>query len=112
MTRKARLTIAFLTIVFSGIVGVIILMVRVDHHSVALKWTPPPPVSGATAAAYNIYRGTHPGGPYEKIAFSAGSPNYTDRDVSSRKTYYYVVRTVDAAGRESLPSNELSAAIP
>jgi len=35
--------------------------------AVALKWTPPP-VSGATAAAYNTYRGTHPGGPYEKIA--------------------------------------------
>ena len=105
---------AVAAIVFSGMVGVIILIVRADQkpHSVYLKWNPAAPGAGAAVAGYNIYRSIRSGGPYEKIASGVISPNYTDRDVSNNKTYYYVVRTVDAAGRESPPSNQASARIP
>lgn len=80
-------------------------------HSVNLKWNPPAPVPGVTVASYNVYRGTQSGGPYEKIASGVTGASYKDRDVSSGKTYYYVVRTVDVVGRESRPSNQASAEI-
>lgn len=104
-----------LAVVLSGIAGVISLKVRDRQttHYVDLKWDPPPPATpGATAAVYDIYRSIRPGGPYQKIVSGATSPNYTDRNVSRRQTYYYVVKTVDTTGRDSSPSNEVSVVIP
>ena len=63
-------------------------------------------------ASYNVYRTTKSVGTYDKIASGVSIPNYTDRNVSGGKTYYYYVRAVDAAGRESGPSNAVSTAIP
>ncbi len=106
--------IAVLAIVLAGIVGMIMVMIGADHKSfsVHLKWNPPPAVPGVTVAGYNIYRCNQPGGPFEKIASGVSSLKYTDHDVSSGQTYYYLVRTVDAAGRQSPLSTEVSAAIP
>jgi fibronectin type 3 domain-containing protein len=114
LKRASVLPVAVVAIVFSGMVGVIIVMVKADQktRSVYLRWNPAPPGTGAPVAGYNIYRRTQSGGPYEKIASVVSSPNYTDRAVESGRSYYYEVRTVDAGGRESLPSNEVSATIP
>ena len=114
MRRGSFVPIALLAGVLSVIAGVIFLKGRENNktHYVDLKWDPPPATPGSTAAAYDIYRGTRPGGPYEKINSGAASPNYTDRSVSSRQTYYYVVRTVDTMDRDSLPSNEIAVSIP
>jgi hypothetical protein len=114
--RKASfIPIAVLVVVLAGTAGVIFLRVRDNNkpHYVDLKWDPPPPATpGSSAAAYDIYRGIRSGGPYQKINSGATSPNYTDRNVSSRQTYYYVVRTVDTMGRDSSPSNEVTVSIP
>jgi fibronectin type 3 domain-containing protein len=114
LRRTAFLPFAILAVVCSGIVGVVLFRVAAEPkpHSVYLKWKPPPPVPGVTVASYNIYRTTQSGGTYDKIASGISVPNYTDRNVSRGKTYYYCVRAVDAAGRESEPSNAVSAAIP
>ena len=115
MRRGSFIPIAVLAVVLSGTAGVIFLRVRDNQktHYVDLKWDPPPPATpGSTAAAYDIYRATQPGGPYQKINSGATSPNYTDRNVSRKQTYYYVVRTVDTMGRDSSPSNEVSVFIP
>jgi fibronectin type 3 domain-containing protein len=108
------LPFAILAVVCTGIVGAFLLRVTADQkpHSVYLKWTPPPPVPGVTVASYNVYRTTQSGGTYDKIASGISVTNYTDRNVSSGETYYYYVRAVDATGRESGPSNAVSAAVP
>jgi fibronectin type 3 domain-containing protein len=40
------------------------------------------------------------------------SLSYTDSTVQSGATYYYVTTAVDAAGNESIFSNEVKAVIP
>jgi hypothetical protein len=113
--RKSLIPIALLALVLLGIAGMIFFRARNNKttHYVDLKWDPPPPATpGSTAAAYDIYRGTRPGGPYQKINSGATTPNYTDRNVSRRQTYYYVVKTVDTLGNDSTPSNEVAVSIP
>lgn len=115
MRKRSLIPIAVLAVVLLGIAGMRFLRVRDNQttHYVDLKWDPPPPATpGSTAAAYDIYRGTRPGGPYQKINSGATTPNYTDRDVSRSQTYYYVVKTVDTMGRDSVPSNEVAVSIP
>lgn len=78
-------------------------------HSVTLTWA----ASKSPVKGYNVYRGTKSGGPYSRINPSlVQGLSYEDRDVKSRKTYYYVSRSVDANGRESLNSSEIAATIP
>lgn len=79
------------------------------QHSVSLNWTE----SDANAVGYNVFRSTITGGPYSQINTSqVTSAAYTDLSVSSGSTYYYVVTTVDAAGGQSVYSNETQAIIP
>jgi fibronectin type 3 domain-containing protein len=63
-------------------------------------------------AGYNIYRSTISGSGYVKLNSSllSGS-DYTDVNVSSGTTYYYVVTAVDTSGLESVYSGEVSAAL-
>lgn len=79
-------------------------------HSVALSWNP----STSTVAGYNLYRGTQTGGPYSTRLNSSLLPatSYTDSNVASGITYYYVSTAVDSSNNESVYSNEASAAIP
>jgi len=81
-------------------------------HSVTLSWQPPSDGAGPHVVAYNIYRGTSPGGPYARLASGIENPTFKDELVHTGATYYYVVRSVDKLGRESLPSNEARATIP
>jgi len=76
---------------------------------VTLNWN----ASTSTVAGYNVYRGTVTGGPYAKINSSlVSSLGYTDSNVQSGTTYYYVTTAVDSSGNESTFSNEASAPIP
>jgi hypothetical protein len=79
------------------------------RHTVTLKWQ----ASSSQVAGYNVYRRTTPAGNYVRINSSPVPGNtFTDITVESGLTYYYVTRAVDALGRESVNSNEASAAIP
>jgi hypothetical protein len=77
-------------------------------HSVALGWK----ASTSTVVGYNVYRGTQSGGPYATVASANGGTAFNDGSVQSGQTYYYVVTAVDAAGSESVYSNQVQAVIP
>jgi len=62
-------------------------------------------------ASYNVKRSTVTGGPYTVIASAITSTNYSDSNVETCQTYFYVV-TATNAGNESLPSNEASVTMP
>lgn len=76
--------------------------------SVSLNWD-----ASSSVIGYNVYRGTISGGPYAKLNSSIdGGPSYTDSNVSSGDTYYYVVTSVDSSNSESAYSNQVSVTIP
>ena len=82
---------------------------QTSQHSVDLSWDP----SSSQVAGYNIYRGTRSGGPYSRLNSALQvSTSFTDSGVQSGLTYFYVARSVDPNSQESVPSNEVSAAIP
>jgi Abnormal spindle-like microcephaly-assoc'd, ASPM-SPD-2-Hydin len=78
-------------------------------HTVDLTWDP----STSQVMGYNIYRGTHSGGPYSKLNSSLlDGTSFTDGGVESGGTYFYVAKSVDANSRESSRSNEAKVVIP
>jgi hypothetical protein len=87
-------------------------------HTVTLTWAAG--VCGVTpgcttGTGFNVYRATTAGGPYTKqnaTPLSAATLTFTDGAVSNGTTYFYIVRSVDAGGLESINSNEANAAIP
>jgi len=61
---------------------------------------------------YNIYRGTHKGGPYQKLNKEVEpATTYTDHSVVAGGKYFYVITSVDAS-KEGPYSNEATAAVP
>lgn len=80
-------------------------------HTVTLTWHPPT-TAGPGAVRYNVYRGTTTGGPYVRIATGLASPKYDDALVNGGRIYFYVVTSVDAAGKESRYSAEIGAPVP
>ena len=70
--------------------------------SVALAWNGVP---GATA--YRLYSSPVSGGGYELVGEVSGT-TFTHSGLEAGRTYYYVVRAVDAAGNEGERSNEAS----
>lgn len=82
---------------------------QTSQHSVDLSWDP----SSSQVAGYNIYRGTRAGGPYSRLNSAVqANTSFTDGGVQSGLTYFYVARSVDFNAQESVPSNEVRAAIP
>jgi fibronectin type 3 domain-containing protein len=78
-------------------------------HSVALTWN----ASTSTVAGYNVYRSTVSGGGYSKLNSSLlAALSYTDANVQSAQTYYYVTTAVDSGGNESVSSDQAQAIIP
>ena len=78
-------------------------------HSVLLGWTS----STSAVAGYKVYRGTVSGGPYTAVTTNLNVlTSFTDTNVTSGTTYYYVVTAVDATGDESAYSEEVSATVP
>jgi Bacterial Ig-like domain (group 2) len=80
----------------------------VAPHSVALSWSP----SSSGISYYNVYRGTVSGGPYSLLTTGVISTLYTDPNVQSGSTYYYVTTAVDSSRSESVYSNEAQVVIP
>jgi Abnormal spindle-like microcephaly-assoc'd, ASPM-SPD-2-Hydin/Protein of unknown function (DUF1573) len=79
------------------------------QHSAALTWN----ASSSTVSGYNVYRSAVSGSSYTKINSSlVATLTYTDANVQSGTTYYYVTTAVDSSGNESDYSNEVVAAIP
>jgi Big-like domain-containing protein len=77
-------------------------------HSVTLNWS----ASASTVAFYKVYRGAVSGGPYSLLSANVKATTYTDSTVQSGTTYYYVTSAVDAAGTESIFSNQFQSLIP
>jgi len=67
--------------------------------------------NGSAGTDYNVKRSTVSGGPYNIIASSISTTNYTDSSVATCQTYFYVV-TYTNTSYESLPSAEASAEVP
>lgn len=83
---------------------------QTSSHSVALTWIAS---TTSTVTGYNVYRSTTSGSGYVKLNSSVVSGlNYTDSNVQSATTYYYVTTAVDSGGNESTYSNQATAVIP
>jgi glycosidase len=75
------------------------------NGTAALAWNA---VSGASA--YNVYRSPLSGGGWVRANDApVTGASFTDSGLRNARTYYYVVRALDAPGNESAPSNEVSA---
>ena len=81
----------------------------VAPHSVSLSWSPS---SSLGVSSYKVYRGNVSGGPYTLLRSGVSSTSYTDTNVQSGSTYYYVTTAVDSSAAESSYSNETQAVIP
>ena len=78
-------------------------------HTVTLTWK----ASKSAVRGYNVYRATSSGGPYTKINSElVRELTYKDQNVQSGRTYYYITRSVDADGRESVNSSEIAVTVP
>jgi hypothetical protein len=96
--------------VTSGMAADIWSAVDKHHHSVILHWNAS---TTSNVIGYNIYRGTKQGKHEKRLnSTPVNGLTFTDADAKSGKTYYYVARSVNGAGKESIDSNETSAPIP
>lgn len=79
------------------------------QYTVDLSWN----ASTSKVNGYNIYRGSKSGGPYAKInsSLDAGT-TYTDKNVATSTTYYYVTTAVNSSGQESSYSNQVQVIVP
>ena len=113
MRKKTGIILAVLLVIaVSGSLALILFHAKPKPHSVTLSWHPPAPVSGVTAASYAVYRSTTSGGPYVRIASGVNGPTYHDGLVTSGRTYFYVVTSLDQNGKESKYSVEIKVVIP
>jgi len=81
-------------------------------HEVDLSWDAPVN-SPIRVTGYNVYRSVGSSGSLSLINPSlVTTAAYVDSAVATGTTYLYVVRSVDASGQESGPSNQLTITIP
>lgn len=79
---------------------------------VDLSWEAPTS-SPVTITAYRIYRSTGSSGSFSVInSTPAETVVYIDKAVVSGNSYSYIVKSVDATGIESIPSNQISVSVP
>lgn len=108
-TLLALLLCALWVSVTSGKSSVPVFAQANKGHTVTLKWN----ASKSAVKGYNVYRGTKSGGPYIKMNPElVQGLTYQDQDVPGGKTFYYVTRSVDADGRESINSSEIKVTVP
>jgi glycosidase len=80
-------------------------LVEASPSFVRLAWDP---VGDADLYRYEVYRGDAEGGPYDKIAdVLAPATEYTDWNVATGSSYYYVVVATDTSFNRSGDSNEV-----
>jgi hypothetical protein len=73
--------------------------------SVSLYWSQN---TESDITGYNIYRSTTSGSAYKKMNDSLISESeYTDKQITKNRAYYYVVTAVNTSGRENGYSNEI-----
>lgn len=82
------------------------------QHQVTLNWNgptnSPDPVTG-----YNVYRAPSGGTTFQLLNSTADSQtSYVDQAVQAGSSYTYYVKSVDAGGTESTPSNQTTVTIP
>ena len=75
------------------------------EYKVTLNWSP-----SIGAASYNVYRSTVEGGPYTAVsdAGTVSGSQYTDVNVNSGTTYYYVVTAVNGSGESSYSAEAIA----
>jgi hypothetical protein len=80
-------------------------------HQVNISWSAPSS-SPDPVVGYNVYRSTGSGAS-QLLNPSVQTPtSYVDSTVVSGSTYNYIVKSVDSAGVESMPSNQITVTIP
>jgi fibronectin type 3 domain-containing protein len=81
-------------------------------YQVNLSWDAPA-TSSDPVAGYNVYRAASGGTSYQQLNTSIVTQTaYTDTTVQDGLTYDYVVKSVDAEGNTSVPSNMAAVTIP
>ena len=85
---------------------------QAQAYQVDLNWNAPADQSDPVVA-YNIYRTPSGTASYAQVNSSQNAPTtFTDSTVSSGQSYDYIVKSVDAAGTESAPSDSTTVAVP
>ena len=80
-----------------------------QSHAVSLSWN----ASTSTVSGYNVYRSTTSGSGFTRVNGSLLSGlTFSDSNVTSGTTYFYVATAVDSGGDESVNSNQVSAVVP
>lgn len=81
-------------------------------HQVELSWIAPNS-SSDPVVGYNVYRAPSGSTSYQQLNSAVDTATgYTDTAVQAGVTYDYVVKSVDASGVESAPSNMTSVVVP
>ena len=82
------------------------------QHQVTLNWTAPAN-SPVTVTGFNVYRASGANSPFQLVQPSnVSQTTFIDPNVLTGATYIYYVTSLDAAGTESAPSNEVTVTIP
>jgi hypothetical protein len=78
-------------------------------HSVTLSWNS----AGSSLEGYNVYIATNSGGPFTRVngGYISGT-SFTDSNVVSGDTYYFVVTSISSSGNESAYSAEVKTKVP
>lgn len=80
------------------------------QHQVTLSWAAPAS-SPVTVSGYNVYRAASGGTAFQRLNTSAQT-TYADQNVVAGSSYNYYVTSVDSAGTESTPSNQVTVTVP
>jgi len=80
-------------------------------HEVDLSWQAPAS-SPVPVAGYNVYRASSGSSAYQLLNSVDTQTTYVDSTPQSGLSYDYVVKSADASGAESAPSNVTSVTIP
>ena len=84
---------------------------RTKHHWIHLTWQPG--MGGTAVVGYYVYRSNPGNKHFQKLnAAPVHKAEYDDRKVQSGRTYLYLVKAVDAKGKQSGPSNEITLKVP
>jgi fibronectin type 3 domain-containing protein len=83
------------------------LTASVEDKTVKLSWS-----TTSDASSYVVLRSTDSGGYSYREVGTTYSSYYTDNDIKSGKTYYYVVRGKASSGSLSPNSNQAQAVVP
>jgi fibronectin type 3 domain-containing protein len=83
-----------------------------QSHQVDLNWSSPL-ASSDPIVGFNIYRAPTGTTSFERLNATVQTPTeFSDSAVQSGFVYDYVVKSVDAEGVESIPSNTTTVTIP